>query len=378
MAGIIGSRARPAIMGIEPYVPGKPIEEVQREFGLKDVVKLASNENPLGPSPKVQEVLVQAAANLHRYPDGGAVMLRRALAEFYGVPEAGVLMGNGSDELIKLIAESFVEPGDEVIVPSPSFSEYWFATQVMAGRTVAVPLDERFQYNPERILEAVTARTKLMYLCTPNNPTGTYIPEKTLTDLVRRVPDHVLVVLDEAYHEYVEAEDYGHGLPLLREGAPVVVLRTFSKLYALAALRVGYALADPEIIQVINRVREPFNVNAVAQAAAVAALGDEEHRRKSFEVNRAGKRQLYEGLEALGCRCVPTEANFILVEVPHSSTAVFESLLRRGVIVRDGAAFGLPRYLRISIGTEADNARLLEEMAEVFRTLDARPAGLAD
>ncbi|HHY66281.1 histidinol-phosphate transaminase [Kyrpidia spormannii] len=378
MAGIIGSRARPAIMGIEPYVPGKPIEEVQREFGLKDVVKLASNENPLGPSPKVQEVLVKAAANLHRYPDGGAVILRRALAEYHGVPEAGVLVGNGSDELIKLIAESFVEPGDEVIVPSPSFSEYWFATQVMAGRTVPVSLDESFQYDPERILEAVTPRTKLMYLCTPNNPTGTYIPEKALTDLVRRVPEHVLVVLDEAYHEYVEAEDYGRGLPLIREGAHVVVLRTFSKLYALAALRVGYALAHPDVIQLINRVREPFNVNAVAQAAAVAALGDEEHRRKSFEVNRAGKRQLYEGLEALGCRCVPTEANFILVEVPHSSTAVFEGLLRRGVIVRDGAAFGLPRYLRISIGTEAENARLLEEMAEVFRTWDARPAGLAD
>ncbi|MBX6396071.1 MAG: histidinol-phosphate transaminase [Alicyclobacillaceae bacterium] len=370
MAGAIGARVRPTILGIEPYTPGKPIEEVQREFGLQEVVKLASNENPLGPSPKVQEVLVRAAANLHRYPDGGAVRLRRTLAEYYGVSEDCLLVGNGSDELIKLIAETFVEPGDEVIVPSPSFSEYWFAAQVMAGKTVPVPLTEGFRYDPEAILRAVTPRTKLLYLCTPNNPTGTYIPAGDLADLVRRVPEHVLVVLDEAYHEYVEAADYGHGLPLLKQGARVLVLRTFSKLYALAALRVGYAIGDPEIISLINRVREPFNVNAVAQAAAVAALRDEEHRRKSFEVNRSGKRQLYEGLTALGCECVPTEANFILVRVPYSSTEIFQALLRRGVIVRDGAAFGLPEYLRITIGTREENERLLHALEEVFRAMN--------
>lgn len=369
MGGAIGSRVRPTILGIEPYVPGKPIEEVQREFGLSEVVKLASNENPLGPSPKVREAVVRAAASLHRYPDGGATHLREALARYYQVPESSLLVGNGSDELIKLIAETFVEPGDEVIVPTPSFSEYEFAARVMAGKTVPVPLGEGFRYELDAVLEAVTPRTKIIYLCTPNNPTGTYIPAAELEAFLRRVPEGVLVVLDEAYHEYVEAPDCGDGLVLLKQGYKVVVLRTFSKLYALAALRVGYAIGDPEIIALINRVREPFNVNALAQAAAAAALEDDEHRRRSLTSNREGKRQLYEGLESLGCRCVPTEANFILVRVPYRSTDIFQQLLRRGVIVRDGAAFGLPDYLRITIGTADENERLLKAMAEVLQEM---------
>jgi histidinol-phosphate aminotransferase len=239
MTRTILDNVRPTLHGMTPYVPGKPISEVQKEFGLTDIVKLASNENPLGPSPFALKAIQQALPELHRYPDGNSQILKEVLAAVHQVDMQAVLVGNGSDEVIKLVAETFLEPGDEVVMPTPSISENWYAAQLMAAKPVPVPLNEDFSYDLEAVLAAVTARTKLVFLCTPNNPTGTYIREPELAAFLERLPGHVLVMLDEAYHEYVEANDAADGISLLKQGYPVAVMRTFSKLYGLAGLRVG-------------------------------------------------------------------------------------------------------------------------------------------
>jgi histidinol-phosphate aminotransferase len=366
MSQEILNNVRKNLFDIDPYVPGKPISEVKKEYGLSDVTKLASNENPLGPSKRAQEAIIAALPDLHRYPDGGAVTLKEALCHTHGVAADQILVGNGSDEVIKLISETFLDPGDEVVIPTPTFSQYWFGAQVMGASSVIVPLQENFEYDLEAMLAAVTEKTKLVYLCTPNNPTGTYIKKDDLKSFLDRLPKHVLVALDEAYEEYVVAEDAAHGIDFLKAGYNVLVMRTFSKLYALAALRVGYTLGLPEVIHSINRAREPFNVNHMAQVAAVAALQDEEHTQASRDVNRAGYQQLTDGLAALGFSVVPTQANFLIFDTGVNDKELFQALLREGVIVRSGTALGVPGYLRISIGTSEENAKFLATFAKVL------------
>ncbi|MGZ4107003.1 MAG: histidinol-phosphate transaminase [Tumebacillaceae bacterium] len=366
MSQEILNNVRKNLFDIDPYVPGKPISEVKKEYGLSEVTKLASNENPLGPSKKAQEAIIAALPDLHRYPDGGAVTLKEALSEAHGVPTEQILVGNGSDEVIKLISETFLDPGDEVVMPTPTFSQYWFGTQVMAATSVIVPLKENFEYDLEAMLAAVTDKTKLVYLCTPNNPTGTYIKKAELTAFLDRLPKRVLVALDEAYEEYVEAEDAAHGIDFLKAGYNVLVMRTFSKLYALAALRVGYTMGRAEVIHAVNRTREPFNVNHLAQVAAVAALQDEEHKQASRDVNRAGYAQLEQGLQELGFSIVPSQANFLIFNTGLDDKELFQALLREGVIVRSGTALGVPGYLRISIGTESENAKFLTAFNKVL------------
>lgn len=369
MSDEILSNVRKNLQAITPYSPGKPISDVQRELGLDEIIKLASNENPVGPSKRAQEAILAALGELHRYPDGGAVNLKAALAAKYDIPAEQILVGNGSDDCIKLISETFLNPGDEVVLPNPSFSQYWFGTQLMAGTPVLVDLVDGFEYDFDAMLSAVTDKTKLLYLCSPNNPTGTYIRREPLRKFLDQVPEHVLVILDEAYAEYVEAVDYAEGIEFLKEGYNVLVLRTFSKLYALAALRVGYMFGRSEILQEINRVREPFNVNALAQVAAIAALNDEEHVQKSREVNFAGIAQVGAGLAKLGYSHIPTQTNFLIFDTGLNDKEVFQELLQRGVIVRSGTALGLPGYLRVSIGTLQENERFLKSFEEVVSLL---------
>ena len=355
--------ARRSVLRIKPYEPGKPIEEVQRELGIGDVIKLASNENPLGPSPRAIEAVSRAGTQLHMYPDGHCYELRKALSARLGVPGECILFGCGSDETIRLIAESFVEPGDEVVFGTSTFSQYEFVTRIAGGKCVPVPMPSA-RLDLDAVRRAITPRTKLVFIANPNNPTGLIISRGRLTDFITSVPDHVVVVADEAYFEYVESSDYPDSInEYVKNGLNVVALRTFSKMYALAGLRLGYAVARSDLIAVMERVRPPFNVTSLAQVAALAALEDVDHVRRSREINAVGKRLLYSRLDALGVECLPTEANFLLVHVRRPSREVSDQLLRMGVIVRPADIFGLDGWLRVTIGTPVQNERFLAALA---------------
>jgi histidinol-phosphate aminotransferase len=357
---------RPNVLKLEPYSPGKPIDEVKRELGLTDVVKLASNENPLGPSPRAIEAALQAMQRANLYPDGNCFELRQAVAKHLGVPPEYLLFGNGSDELIHFIGLTFLMPGDEVITGHPSFVRYEAAAQLNNAPLHLVPLREH-RFDLPAILERVSERTKLIFIANPNNPTGTIVTAEEAAAFMNALPEHVVVVWDQAYHEYVSRTDYPDTLRYVREGRNVIILRTFSKAYALAGLRVGYAIAPPEIIDAMNRVREPFNVNSVAQAAALAALQDREHLRQAVELNRKGLEYFYHHFERLGLQYVRSEANCVMVDLGRDSKPVFDQLLRKGVIVRTGHIFGLPTYLRITTGTPEENERFICALEEVLQ-----------
>ncbi|OBZ18546.1 histidinol-phosphate transaminase [Bacillus sp. FJAT-27264] len=359
-------KARKTLNKISPYSPGKPIWELEQEMGLTGIIKLASNENPLGPSPKALEAAGYALPTIHRYPDAGTTRLRQALAATLKLSPEQFIISNGGDELITLIAETFLEPEDEVIVCSPSFSEYEFGAHLMGASVVKVQLDGNFLINVHAIAEAVTNRTKLLCLCSPNNPTGTYIPREELHQLLDLLPQHVVVLLDAAYCQYAEADDYTDGVEFVRAGYPVIVLQTFSKIYGLAGLRVGYGIASGSMIQLLSKVKEPFNVNALAQAAAVAALGDSDHVRLSLEVNSKGKQQLYQAFNHMGLDYIQSMSNFVWLHIGPDAQRVYDNLLQRGIIVRFGGIWQLPDYLRISVGTRRENAALIKELADIL------------
>lgn len=368
MDGFIKNRARAAIFAIQDYVPGKPIEEVQRELGLEDIIKLASNENPLGPSPLAKQAVAGAIDDMHYYPDSNCYYLKQKLALKMGVNTDQIMIGNGSDELLKLIAEAFLEPDDEVIIPKPTFSEYEFSARVMGAKCVTVPL-KNYVIDLSATLEAITPRTKIIYICNPNNPTGTIVSADAVQDFMDRVPDDIIIVFDEAYMEYNEDPGFSSGLQYVREGRNAVVSRTFSKIYGLAALRIGYAFTTPEIAQAVAKVTEPFNVNALAQYGACAALDDDKHVQASLSLNSAGKKYLYEQLAGLGLEYVPTEANFIFFDTNRSGRLVFEALLRKGVIVRNCDSFGFPSFLRVTVGNDNENRRFISALQQVLETI---------
>ncbi len=368
MNRFVESRARSAIFNLKPYVPGKPIDEVKRELGLEDIIKLASNENPLGPSPLAQKAAASIIGQMHIYPDSNSFELKKRLSELFNQPMDTILIGNGSDELLKLIAETFLNPGDEVVLPQPSFSEYQFTATVMDGVCVQVPL-RGFALDLPAMLTAINERTKVIYLCNPNNPTGTIVAKEQLDRFMEEVPDYVLVVFDEAYSEYVDSSDFVSGLSYLSSGKNVIVCRTFSKIYGLAALRIGYAFTTPEIASAIERVTEPFNVNSVAQTAALAALDDIEHLQASQALNGKGKQYLYEQLESMGLSYVPTQANFVFLDTGKNCRLVFDKLLQMGVIVRTGNIFGYPTYIRVTIGTAEENTRFINALQTVLENL---------
>ena len=365
MRDFVKDRARPEIFPLKPYVPGKPIEEVKRELGLDDIIKLASNENPLGPSPAAFKAVGEFLSQLHIYPDGNCYELKKRLASFYGVEEKAILVGNGSDELLKLMAETFLNRGDEIIYAQPSFSEYEFVARIMGAECIEVPLVD-FTHDLEAIYNAVTARTKLIIICNPNNPTGTIVSAEAIDEFMQKISDDILVVFDEAYAEYVESKDYVSGLKYVKEGRNVIVLRTFSKIYGLASLRVGYGLTTPGIAAAIERVTEPFNVNMPAQIAGLAAIDDTEHVSRSQATNSSGKKYLYDEFEKMGISYVPTDANFIFLDAGKDCQEVFKALLKLGVIVRTGDIFGYPSFIRVTIGTASENDRFIQGLKQVL------------
>jgi len=360
-------KRRSCIDQIKPYEPGKPVEEVERELGLKGVLKLASNENPLGPSPAALKALKGILGRLHYYPDGNCYYLKEALARKFGFTPAEVIVGNGTDELLMLLALAYINPGDEAVTVYPTFSEYEFALRLMGGVPRPVPLKgKNFDYDPGALAGAINERTRLVFICSPNNPTGSLISPAQLESFMRDLPPRILVVLDHAYIEYVTGSAHPNGLDYIRQGRPLLVLRTFSKIYGLAGLRVGFGLAPAGVIADLNRVREPFNVNTPAQVAAVAALEDEEHLKRSLAMVEKGRRQLAAGLAMMGLRAVPGGGNFLFVDTGSDSRKVFEALLQRGIIIRSGDIFGFPTHIRVTCGTEEQNESFLKALAEVL------------
>jgi histidinol-phosphate aminotransferase len=344
-------------------VPGKPIEELQRELGLERVIKLASNENPLGPSPKALAVLNEGAATLHRYPDGGAYRLREALADRWKVSSDHIILGNGSDEILGLLARAFLAPGDEAVMADHTFVIYKMEVTAAHGKVVTVPL-KQWRHDLPAMADAVTPRTRLLFVCNPNNPTGTMVSAGEVDRLLARVPEHVIVVFDEAYFEYVRSSEFPDSMAYVKQGRNAIVLRTFSKIYGLAGLRIGYGVTTPEITNFLNRVRPPFNANSLAQRAALAAMSDDEHVAKSRAINEAGMEQVVNGLHSLGFSPIPSEANFVYVDVGQDGRKVFEALLRQGVIIRHIEG----RMVRVTIGQAEENQLFLTALARIVQT----------
>jgi histidinol-phosphate aminotransferase len=359
------SLANEHILGIAPYEPGKPIEELERELGIHDAIKLASNENPLPPSERVQKAIINALGTLNRYPDGSGFYLRQALAKKHGVSPEHVMLGNGSNELIELLVHAFMRPGDEAVVPHPSFVVYPMSVQAAGGIRVVVMLKD-YRLDLEAMARAITPLTKLVFIANPNNPTATMVTAEEVERFMARVPDRTIVVFDEAYIEFAQGPDFPDSLAYMRQGRKVAVLRTFSKAASLAGLRVGYGLADPDAVALLNRIRPPFNVNSLGQAAALAALDDESHVMECVRLIEAGRHFLYDEFKALGVKYVPSRANFILVDVGRSANDIYQKLLREGVIVRPMTSFGMETALRITVGTPQENRRLVKALGTVL------------
>jgi histidinol-phosphate aminotransferase len=357
----------PQLAKVTPYVAGTPIEVVMRQFGLEKVVKLASNESPLPPFPEVLEVITEKFNDLNRYPDAECRDLKAALAARYGVEPAELIIGNGSCELILWLSLVFLEPGTEAVFSDPTFLMYEEVTAARGATSVKVPLVD-FNNDLMAMAAAVTERTRLVFLTNPHNPTGGYRPYAQIADFANDLPDDCVLVLDEAYNEYVEDEDSQEGLSLKQEKENVIILRTFSKIYGLCGLRVGYGIADPAVSAQVDKVRQPFNVNMLAQAAAEKALSLEGRLSERRAQNRNGRVQLYDGLSALEVGFVPTQSNFMLVDVSGLSVAADDvpvELMRRGVIVRPGKPLSCPGYIRVSVGTEEENSFFLKKLSEI-------------
>jgi histidinol-phosphate aminotransferase len=359
----LASLARPHIRDLKPYQPGKPLEELERELGISNAIKLASNESPVPPSPGVIEAVEQALRGINRYPEDTCFRLRTALARHLDVREEQLIFGAGSDELLGLLGTVFLDPGDEVVFSWPSFAMYPIVTQSMGAKAVRVPTDAHYRSDPDALADAVTPRTKLLLLANPNNPTGTSMRARELARLLERVPERVVIGLDEAYYEYVRSEDYPRSLGLIASRPTLIVLRTFSKIYGLAGLRVGYGIAHPELVQLLQRARHPFNVSSIAQVAACAALEDAAYVAHVRDLAHRGLEQLEAGFEKLGLRGVPSDTNFVLVDVGREAAGLDSALQRRGVITRSMAAFGLTRHLRITAGLPDENQRVLDALA---------------
>ena len=359
------SIANEHILGIAPYEPGKPIEELERELNIHNAIKLASNENPLPPSERVQKAIIAALTSLDRYPDGSGFYLRQALAKKHGVMPDQIVLGNGSNELIELIVRSFLKSGDEAVVPHPSFVVYPMIVQAAGGIRVMVMLKDH-RLDLEAMARAITPMTKIVFIANPNNPTATIVTADEVAHFMSRLPERTIVIFDEAYIEFALGPDFPDTLEYVKQGRKVVTLRTFSKAASLAGLRIGYGVADADCIALMNRIRQPFNVNALGQVAALAALEDDSHTLECVRMIEAGRHYLYEEFNGLGVKYVPSRANFILVDVGRSASDIYQRLLKEGVIVRPMTPFGMESALRISVGTPQENRRLVKALRTVL------------
>ena len=359
---LLSIKSRVEIKDLQPYKPGKPIEDVQREYGLDKVIKLASNENPLGCSPKVKEAISNTFGDLSIYPDGNATELKERLAEFLGVNSNEILPTNGLDEMIDLVAKAYVNKGDEVIMADITFPRYIQTTEMMGGVPVIVPLKD-FTFDLDGILSKITDKTKMIWICNPNNPTATIVTEEEVVNFFDKVPEDVLILYDEAYREYATSEDYPHdSIKFLKDYPNLLVMRTFSKVYGLAGIRVGYTVGDKDIIENINKVRGPFNVNILALEAAVAALKDTDFVKESYDLNMEGKKYLYEEFDKLGFFYPPSETNHIFVNVGKNGQEVFVEMQKKGVIIRPMGG----DFIRVSIGTMEENKIFIETLKEIL------------
>ena len=352
------------ISSIKPYSPGKPIEELERELGIQGSIKLASNENPLGPSDKAVEAVSKVIKNIHRYPDGGCYYLKGALSEFYDISEENLILGNGSNEIIELVVRTFLRPGEEAIIADPTFLVYNMVVQTAGGKVRRVPL-KGLSYDLSSMKDCIGDKTRLVFIANPNNPTGTIVKRKELEGFLADMPDDVIIILDEAYFEYVTDKDFPDGTDYIENGRNVIVLRTFSKIYGLAGLRIGYGMGGKLLIENMNRVRQPFNINSPAQAGALAALKDRDHVKRSLENNINGLDYLFKEIEKLGFICMPTQTNFFLIKVGDGAR-IYKNLLRKGVIVRPMGGYGLNEYIRVTVGLPEENKRFINTFKEVI------------
>ncbi|MDF1692948.1 MAG: histidinol-phosphate transaminase [Zhongshania sp.] len=357
--------ANAGVRGLQPYQPGKPIEELQRELGLSDVVKLASNENPLGPSPLALVAAERALKQLHLYPDASGFELKKKLAAKLGVTELQFTLGNGSNDVLDLIARAFLGPDCSAVFSQHAFIVYPIAVQAVGARAIVTPA-KNWGHDLDAMAAAIEVDTRVVFIANPNNPTGNYLNQNELTAFLAKVPDHVMVVLDEAYIEFAGADDFPDGLDFLKTYPNMIVTRTFSKAYGLAGLRIGYGISTPETADLLNRVRAPFNVSVPALAAAVAVLDDVDYLQRSQQVNRDGMQQICRGLEALGLAYIPSLGNFVAFELSSDAMPIYQALLREGVIVRPIGVYQMPRHLRVSIGLEHENQRFLAALKKVL------------
>jgi histidinol-phosphate aminotransferase len=357
--------ARKEILKIKPYVPGKPVEEVKRELRIKGrVLKLASNENALGPSPEALRAIKRALGGINRYPDGGCFYLKKKLSRKLRLAPKNLVFGCGSDELIILTLRAFVNQGEEVIIARPTFLIYELASRIAGAKIKFVPLDKEFRYDLRAIKKAVTPKTRVVFIANPDNPAGTYVNKDEVDEFMRGLPQDLIVYFDEAYYELVEKRDFPQSLKYINS-RNVIVARTFSKAYGLSGLRIGYGIARPEIIDYMNRVREPFNVNSLAQAAALAAIDDKKHLLRTRKALREGKEYLYSNFRRMGMPYVESVTNFILVKAGSRAGIIYERLLKKGVIVRNMDAWGMKNFIRVTVGTMPENKRFISALEEV-------------
>jgi histidinol-phosphate aminotransferase len=355
-----------SLADLHSYVPGKPIEEVQREFGLPEVVKLASNENPLGPSPLAIKAIAESAQFAHLYPDVGCVELKSALSEHIGMPTTQIAVGNGSDEFIHLISLLLLKPSDSIVMADPGFSRYESEAIVAGAETRKVPLDSEARHDLRSMANAIDKSTRVVWLANPNNPTGTIVRRNQLEDFLDRTPDDIAIVLDEAYFEFAIDPDYPNSIDYISERTNVIGLRTFSKTYGLAGIRIGYAIASSEVVSALEKLRAPFSVNSIAQRAAIAALGDAEHLQRTIKTNSEGISRLTEFMKVKGCKVAESFANFVWCDIGCPADPISQALLRRGIIVRPGSIFGCPNHLRVSIGTDDQMSKFETQFSQVY------------
>lgn len=363
-------QATPGVAGLHPYQAGKPIEELERELGIENIIKLASNENPLGPSAKAISAMQSELDGVWLYPDGNGFALKEKLAELHQVDQSQITLGNGSSEPLEFVVRAFVQPGDEVLFSEHSFAIYPIVTQAAGGVGVAAPAKD-WGYDLEALKLNISDKTRVIFIANPNNPTGTWLGGRELEQFITEVPDNIIVVVDEAYYDYAShpatgAEDYPNAVDWVSKYPNLMVTRTFSKSFALAGLRVGYSISHPQVADLMNRVRPPFNVNNLAMAAAVAALDDEDHLLQSVEMNAAGLKQLYSAFEEMGLDYIPSVGNFVSVDVARDAQPVFDALLREGVIVRPVANYGMPTHLRVTVGKPDENDRFITALNTVL------------